>query len=326
MKKQIALIFGGESYEHEISIRSLKSILENIEKNKYIIDLIYIDRKGIWYFCKNPDILENKIKIENIEILKKYDIVFPVLHGNSGEDGKIQGLLEILHVPYVGCGVLSSALCMDKDFTKRILASEKIKTVPYIMVTKDTPLKEIQKKVRNKLGYPCFVKPSASGSSIGTAKVAKKEHLENAIKEALHFDKKVLIEKYIKGREVEVAVLGTEKITVSHIGEIFPAEEYYSYNAKYNCEKSITKVPVKINKKIEKKIKKNAEKAYQLLDGKDLSRIDFFISKTGKVYLNEINTMPGFTSISMYPVLMNEIGISFSKLLDLLLQSEKNEK
>ncbi len=326
LKKNIAFIFGGESYEHEVSIRSCKSVLENTDKNKYKIDLIYIDREGTWYLCKNIEDLDTKAKIENLEILKKYDVVFPILHGDYGEDGKIQGLFEMMHIPYVGCNVVSSAVCMDKDFTKKILSKEKIAVVPYIVATKDTPLKELQKKVRNYIGYPCFVKPSASGSSIGICKVNKKEKLENAIREALLYDKKVLIEKYIKGREVEVAILGNENLTISNIGEIFSGEDFYSYNAKYNCEKSITKVPTKINRKIEKKIKRNAEKAYHILGCSGLSRIDFFISKTGKIYINEINTMPGFTSISMYPVLLEEKGISFKKLIDTLIEEAKITK
>lgn len=325
MKKNIACIFGGESYEHEVSIRSCKSILDNIDKNKYQIDLIYIDRKGEWYLCKSIENLENKVRIENIEILKKYDIVFPVLHGDYGEDGKIQGLLEMLHIPYIGCNVTSSAICMDKDFTKKILSEENIEIVPYLVVTKDTPLKQIQKKIRRKIGYPCFIKPSSSGSSIGVCKIKKKEELENAIKEALTYDKKVLIEKYIKGKEVEVAILGTENITISNIGEILSGEEFYSYNAKYNCEKSVTKIPTKLNKKTEKNIKKKAEKAYRILGCEGLSRIDFFISKIGKIYINEINTMPGFTSISMYPMLIEEKGIPFPKLIDILITETKKK-
>lgn len=322
MKKQVAFIFGGESYEHEISIRSLKSILENVDRNKYMIDLIYIDRKGTWYFCENPDRLENKVEIKNIEVLKKYDMVFPILHGNYGEDGNIQGLFEILHVPYVGCKTKSSAICMDKDYTKKILSSAKISIVPYLVATKDTSLKTLQRKIRNKIGYPCFIKPSSLGSSIGTCKVTKKQQLENAIKEALQYDEKVLIEKYIKGREVEVAILENKKLIISNIGEVFSGEEFYSYNAKYNCEKSYTKIPTHFRKKTEKKIKDQAKKAYLLLACKDLARIDFFVSKTGKVYLNEINTMPGFTSISMYPSLMEEISISFPKLIDYLLSGK----
>lgn len=325
LKKRVALIFGGENYEHEVSIRSCKSVMEKIDTQKYIVDLIYIDRKGGWYFCSDIDDLDVNTKLENIEILKTYDVLFPLLHGDYGEDGKIQGLFEMMHMPYVGCNVVSSAVCMDKDFTKRILKAEGISIVPYLVVTKDMPYKKLAKKVRRKIGYPCFVKPCSKGSSIGICKVMKKEDLENAVKEALYYDEKVLIEKYIKGRELEIAVLGKEQLTVSNVGEIFSGEDFYSYHAKYNCDASVTKVPTKLGKKTDKKLKQTAQKVYRLLGCSGLSRVDFFLSKAGKIYVNEINTMPGFTSISMYPVLIEEKGISFSKLIDILLKDAQNK-
>lgn len=346
MKKiKVAIIFGGMSTEHEVSIVSATSVIKNINKERYEITAIYIDKKGEWYqyyFEKENKIYEvgEKIqyikKIENeIKLLKQFDVVFPVLHGFYGEDGTIQGLLELLKVPYVGCGVLSSSIGMDKVYTKIILEKAKINQAKYIYIRKENheyryinenfeeqkiSLEDISKLIEQKLKYPMFIKPANSGSSVGINKAKNKKELIKSIEYAAEFDKKVLIEQGIEGKEVECAVLGNADIEASVIGEIISAEEFYSFDAKYKNEKSLTRIPANIEKEKQQEIKKLAIKAFRAIDGKGLARVDFFVEKeSGKIYLNEINTLPGFTKISMYPQLWEKEGISYSNLLDKLI-------
>ena len=264
------------------------------------------------------------------------DVIFPVLHGMYGEDGTIQGLLELLKIPYVGCGVLASSLGMDKVYTKIIFDKAKISQAKYIYIKKyqakyiyinsefeekDVTLEEISNITKEKLKFPVFVKPSNSGSSVGISKVNNISELKNAIKKAGKYDNKILIEEGIIGKEVECAVLGNENVISSCIGEIKAADEFYSYEAKYNNQNSKTLIPAEITDEKSKKIENLAIKAFKAINGKGLSRVDFFIEeKTGKVYINEINTLPGFTNISMYPKLFEAVGIEYSELLDRLIQ------
>lgn len=341
-KIKLGVIFGGMSTENEVSCVSGTSVIKHLNKEKYEIFPIYIDKVGNWYQIKNENLelieeLENKELIDNIiEYIKQMDVIFPVLHGMYGEDGTIQGLLELLKIPYVGCGVLASSLGMDKVYTKIIFDKAKISQAKYIYIKKyqekyiyinsefeekDVTLEEISNITKEKLKFPVFVKPSNSGSSVGISKVNNISELKNAIKKAGKYDNKILIEEGIIGKEVECAVLGNENVISSCIGEIKAADEFYSYEAKYNNQNSKTLIPAEITDEKSKKIENLAIKAFKAINGKGLSRVDFFIEeKTGKVYINEINTLPGFTNISMYPKLFEAVGIEYSELLDRLIQ------
>lgn len=341
-KIKIGVIFGGMSTENEVSCISGASVIKHLNKEKYNVFPIYIDKIGNWYKVKLEDIekseeLENKEHIENItEYLKQMDVIFPVLHGLYGEDGTIQGLFELLKIPYVGCGVLASSVGMDKVYTKLIFEKANINQAKYIYIRKYNEkyiyideefnerileLEDIAKITNDKLRFPVFVKPSNSGSSVGINKAHNIEELKNAIVEAGKYDNKILIEEGIVGKEVECAVLGNEDVISSCVGEIKSADEFYSYDAKYNNENSKTLIPAEISEENSKEIQKLAIKAFKAISGRGLSRVDFFIEdKTEKIYINEINTLPGFTSISMYPKLFEAVGISYEKLLDNLIK------
>ena len=345
MKKiKLAVIFGGMSTENEVSIISGTSVIKNINKEKYEIFPIYIDKKGTWHkYPENQNLMNIKeniskfIKIENVtEYIKKFDVVFPVLHGLYGEDGTIQGMLELLKIPYVGCNVLASSVGMDKAYTKVIFEKANLKQADYIYIRKNDNkyifvekdfseeilnIEDIVEKIVKNITFPMFVKPSNSGSSVGVRKVVSKEELKNAIEYASSFDKKIIIEQGIKGKEVECAVLGNEIVKSSCVGEIIPAEEFYSYDAKYNNSDSKTLIPANISEEISEKIQYLAIKAFKAINGAGLARVDFFVEDaTQEVYINEINTMPGFTSISMYPKLWEKSGIQYEDLLDRLIQ------
>lgn len=341
MKIKLGLIFGGMSTENEVSVMSANSILKNLDKIKYEVFPIYISETGEWYKYDNlEDIqvenMQYMKKIENIiEYLQKLDVMFPVLHGLYGEDGTIQGLFEILKKPYVGCGVLASSVGMDKAYTKVIFDKANICQAPYIYIKKykdqyiyvdkeynekKVSLEEVAEVIEKEIGYPTFIKPSNSGSSVGINKAKNKEELKKCIEYAGKFDKKILIEKGINGQEVECAVLGNDEVIASCVGEIKPADEFYSYDAKYQNENSQTRIPADLEEDISNEIKKLAKKAFKAIDGKGLSRVDFFVENgTNKIYINEINTLPGFTKISMYPKLFEAEGIQYNELLDRLI-------
>ena len=329
-KIKLGVVYGGISTEHEVSIKSAKSVIENLNKDKYEIFEIYIEKNGNWVNSK-------KEPLENIsQFLKNLDVVFPVLHGIGGEDGSIQGFLEMLGVPYVGAGILSSANGMDKVYSKIIFEKAKIPQAKYVYIKnsgdnytyvsddfeeKTGTIKEISEIVTQKIKFPMFVKPSNSGSSVGIRKVHDLAELQEAIKYAAEFDKKILVEENIEGREIECAVLGNNEPKASCIGEIKAADDFYSYDAKYNNTESKTEIPKDIPKQLQEKVRALAIKAYKALDCKGLSRVDFFINtETEKIYINEINTMPGFTKISMYPKLWEYSGLPYSDLLDELIK------
>ncbi len=327
--RKLGIIYGGISTEHEVSEMSAKSVIENLNKEKYEIHEIYISKYGKWYEVKD----NKKEEIYNlIWYLKDLDIVFPVLHGLGGEDGTIQGMFEMLQVPYVGCGVLASSVGMDKVYSKIIFEKAGIPQTKYVYVKREKNSYKIVnenfdeeefkiEKITKKLKFPMFVKPSNSGSSVGVKKATNIEELKLAIENAGQYDKKILIEQAIDGKEVECAVLqdGNEVIA-STVGEIMSAEEFYSFDAKYNIPESKTVIPANIKKEQIEEIRKIAVKAFKAIDGKGLARVDFFIEKdTNKIYINEINTMPGFTKISMYPKLFENVGLPYSELLDKLI-------
>ena len=344
MKIKIGLIFGGMSTENEVSVMSANSIFQNLDKTKYEVYPIYISKKGDWYryfaqeYIEIDENLRSTEKIGNIiEYLQELDVLFPVLHGLYGEDGTIQGLFELLKKPYVGCGVLASSIGMDKAYTKIIFDRANIAQAPYIYLKKSKDGytyvdKEFNEKkmqvekaveiIEKEIGFPAFVKPSNSGSSVGINKAKTREELKEAIQYAGKFDNKILIEKGIQGKEVECAVLGNEDVKASCVGEIKSADEFYSYDAKYQNEDSRTIIPAEIDEETSNEIRKLAVKAFKAIDGKGLSRVDFFVEdKTNKVYINEINTLPGFTKISMYPKLFEAVGIPYSTLLDKLIET-----
>lgn len=341
---KLAVIFGGMSTEHDVSIVSGTSVIKNLNEEKYEIYPIYIDKEGNWYkYTKNinkigeikvGDSIEEVEKIENpMNYLRKMDCIFPVLHGLYGEDGTIQGLFELLKIPYVGCKVLSSSISMDKAYTKIIFEKAGLMQAPYVYIREDNGkyhyiekdftetiyslLEELSKKIEENISYPMFIKPSNSGSSVGINKAKTKQEVEEAIKYAAKYDKKILIEQGIDGREVECAVLGNEEVIASCVGEVLSKEEFYSFDSKYNNKQSRTQIPAELPKEITEKIRKQAIKAFKAVDGSGLARVDFFIeNKTNKIIINEINTMPGFTNISMYPKLFEASKISYSDLLD----------
>lgn len=343
-KKKLGVVFGGMSTENEVSVVSAESILNNLDRERYEVFPIYIDKKGNWWkYIEDGQKrefgaeVENKEKIENLfEYLKGLDVIFPVLHGLCGEDGTIQGLFELLKIPYVGCKVLASSVGMDKVYTKIIFDKASLIQTPYEYVRKYKDnyiyidknfnenilsLNEVAEKISKNLKFPMFVKPSNSGSSVGVKKVESLEELKEAIEYAATFDKKVLVEQGVNGREIECAVLGNEDVIASCVGEIKAADEFYSYDAKYKNEESKTKIPANISEELSNEIRNEAIKAFKSIDGKGLSRVDFFIEDgTNKIYINEINTMPGFTSISMYPKMFEASGLPYKELLTKLIE------
>lgn len=323
---KVAVIYGGMSTEHDVSIESGKNVMDNLDKSKYEIYPLEITREGKWI-----DKREREIK-DVFKLLKEMDVVFPVLHGLFGEDGTLQGMLEMAKVPYVGCKVLASSISMDKVYTKIIFEKAKIPQAKYIYIKDGNTyidenfdeLKlendEIVKLVEEKIGFPVFVKPSNSGSSVGVNKANDGGELIKSLAEASMYDRKVLIEEAIIGKEVECAVLGNEDVKATAVGEIKSAEDFYSYDAKYKNQASQTIIPADISEEKQEEIKKLAVKAFKAVDGSGLSRVDFFIQEeTNKVYINEINTLPGFTEISMYPKLWEHSGISYKELLTKLI-------
>ena len=340
-KLRVALIFGGKSVEHEVSIRSAKSIYQAIPKNKYDVSLIGIDKSGYWCFFEDAKILYEK-SIESItkthngfldpncgKVLVNSDVIFPILHGSYGEDGTVQGFLKLVGKPFVGAGVLGSAIGMDKEVAKRLLAEAGIK-IGKFLVYRDIEKENIDfKKVQKELGLPFFVKPANSGSSVGVSKVKKESDFLPAITKAFKYDTKILIEEFIDGREIECSVLGNDKPIASIPGEIIPKHEFYSYEAKYLDDNgALLKIPAELDKTVIKKIQEIAVKTFQVLECSGMARVDFFLRGKNEILVNEINTIPGFTSISMYPKLWEASGISYPDLIDKLitLALEKFEK
>jgi D-alanine-D-alanine ligase len=351
-KIRIAILFGGKSAEHEVSIQSAKNIAQALDKDKYDIVLIGIDKKGRWLLGGDAKLLlgkknSNLVKLNSTaqevtlspqgggglvpvsraggastrRIARPIDVVFPVLHGPFGEDGTVQGLLKLAGVPFVGAGVLGSAVGMDKDVMKRLLKEAKLPVAKFLVV-KECELKKINfEKTRRELGLPVFIKPANLGSSVGVSKVSKKDEFKVALKEAFKYDSKVLIEEYIDGREIECSVLGNEKPIASVPGEVIPNHEFYSYEAKYIDENgAVLKIPASLPKKLIKRIQELAVKTFTVLACEGMARVDFFLAKDKRIFINEINTIPGFTNISMYPKLWEASGISQSELVDRLIQ------
>ncbi|MCQ2401948.1 MAG: D-alanine--D-alanine ligase [Lachnospiraceae bacterium] len=349
-KKTIAVFFGGESSEHEVSCKSVQNVAKNIDGDLYDILFVGITKEGRWVYVDSIDYIEDgtwadsDISAELSPDAEKQciiltspdgsvedvfvDVAFPVLHGKYGEDGTIQGLLELSHIPYVGCGVLASAVSMDKFFTKIIVDSIGVRQAKFVglhdyeFLFSEEDREKCMDRVEASIPYPVFVKPSCAGSSCGVSKAANREELEKALIAAAEVDSKILCEEFIKGREVECAVIGGGRhgAEASGVGEILAAAEFYDYDAKYNNPDSVTDTDPDIPSEIKEEIRKAAVDIFNAVGGYGLSRVDFFIKEDGTVIFNEINTMPGFTPISMYPMLWAAKGMDKKALVSKLIE------
>ena len=366
MKKlRVAVLYGGRSGEHEVSLQSAAAVINNLDRDRFEIVPVAIDKQGRW-LLNDVSLLEGKKSLPVFKDAPKVvlapnpadtggdsaliclgesgeargiDVVFPVMHGPLCEDGTIQGLLELADLPYVGCGVLASAVAMDKDVAKRVARDAGIPIVPYVSLKREAWEKEkhsLAKKIDNELGYPVFVKPANLGSSVGVHKVKEPRGLNAALEDAFNYDRKVLIEAAVNAREIELSVLesleaGSDPL-VSIPGEIAPAHEFYSYEAKYLDENGAALIiPAKLDPDETKRAQKIGRKAFTVLECEGMARVDLFLDReTGKFFFNELNTIPGFTSISMYPKLWEASGISYqellSKLVDLAIARHQKKK
>lgn len=346
-KIKVCVLFGGKSPEHDISLKSATSVISNLDKDKYELHLIGITKDGEWfYYSGSVDCLEDdgwladksKLKkaiispdsrdaaiivFDDVITYIKPDVVFPVLHGENGEDGTVQGLLELAGIKYVGMGVLSSAVAMDKAYTKIIFKNAGIPQADWVTVLRRemADADEVCDKIEEKLGYPCFVKPCNTGSSVGVGKAHERDELKKLLENAFNYDRKVIVEEFIDGHEVECAVIGNGKPDTSCVGEIIPTVEFYDFDAKYKDSSTVLKIPAEIDDKARDEIQSYAKRAFVALDGSGLTRADFFVKYSdGSVVINEVNTMPGFTNISMYPKLWQAEGMSYPEILDELIR------
>lgn len=343
MKKlNLLIVFGGKSSEHSVSVWSANNVIKAVDKSKYALYLIYIDKHGNWFKIPNDfeinekSIAKNLNKFNNAYLMLKnnkgvifnlqnkktspIDVCFPILHGLNGEDGTIQGLLKLYNIKFVGSDVLGSCINMDKVIGKRLLKSTEIKIAKFIDFKKHEQANWNFEKLKKILNAPFFIKPVNTGSSIGISKVHNKKEFTNAIKKAFKHANKIIAEEEIKGREIECSVLGNTHPIASLIGEIIPEDEFYSYEDKcVNTDNAKLIIPAKLSKSQIKKIQKVALESYQLLECSGFARADMFLTKNNEIYLNEINTIPGFTNISMFPKLWNVSGLEYAQLINILI-------
>lgn len=355
MKKKVALIFGGRSSEHEISLRSIKNVFEALDKKKFEPYLIGISKEGSWFHISDYDTLSKMTSLSDknipaqaqacslicksgqpqVFLIEKnisfyVDVAFPVLHGTFGEDGTIQGLFKMMNLPFVGCGVLASSIGMDKEVMKRLLTHEGVLNSPYVLLKKSSQIS--YSEVVNKIGTPFFIKPANSGSSVGVYKIKSEGDFLEKLPQAFAFDEKVLAEKAIIGREIECSVMGLNDSPKASVpGEVITQHEFYSYDAKYlDANGARIEIPAKISSSLVEKIQKIAVQTFQILGCDGLARVDFFVTNNNEIYVNEINTIPGFTNISMYPKMWEASGLNYStlitQLIDLALLKAEKEK
>ncbi|QSX08151.1 D-alanine--D-alanine ligase [Alkalibacter rhizosphaerae] len=332
-KIKVGIIFGGNSKEHEISLLSASNVMAAMDLDRYEVVGLGIDKTGKWYiysgskdrikdgtWLEDKDNLTSDVNLFQHPVINDIQVFFPVLHGPNGEDGAVQGLLRLLNKPFVGCDVLASAVGMDKVICKRIFRDAGIPQGPFM----DTDHNQWEKdpngfieSVQRDIGYPCFVKPANMGSSVGITKAHNRQELIDGIKDALTYDRKILVEANIDCREIECAVLGNEEPKASVLGEIIPSKEFYDYQSKYeDGDKSTLIIPAQLPEETTTQIRKYAIDAFRAIDGRGLSRVDFFVERsTGEVFINEINTLPGFTNISMYPKLWEKTGTNYHDLI-----------
>jgi len=348
MKKiNVGILFGGKSTEHEVSLQSAKNVIDALDKDKYDVTLIGIDKSGRWYLndsshflinSSNPKLIalnktnknvtfvpgvESKqlVCVSDINLRENIDVVFPILHGPYGEDGTVQGLLKLSNLPFVGAGVLGSAIGMDKDVTKRLLRDVGVPIAKFVVVHAWEREQCNFISTSQELGLPLFIKPANTGSSVGVSKINNETDFESALDKAFEFDNKVLIEEFIQGREIECSVLGNEVPIASGVGEVITQRDFYSYEAKYIDENgALLEIPANIPVKLVESIQEMAIKTFKILCCEGMARVDFFLTKDNKLIVNEVNTIPGFTNISMYPKLWEISGISYSQLIDRLIQ------
>ena len=316
---KVLFLFGGNSSEHEISCKSVLNVIDNVDNEKLIWRVVGITKDGKWIECDKENIIDGSWyemeEINNIiEYIKRYDVVFPVMHGKGGEDGKLQGLFETFGFNFVGCGSETSIIGMDKYLSKIVFNNIGIPQVPYVKY--DDNIGEIEE-----LGYPLIIKPCNGGSSIGITKVNNQDELIKGINEAKEYDSNIIVEKFIKAREFECAVLEDGDIIVSDIGEILFNNDFYDYEDKYVNEVKLN-IPAKVDDEVRKKIQEYSRKVFKSIGGSGLCRIDYLYDEdNNNLYLNEINTLPGFTNISMYPMLMKDIGYSYKDLISTLIDN-----
>ncbi|MDB5984377.1 MAG: D-alanyl-alanine synthetase [Pseudomonas sp.] len=345
MKKTVAIVFGGQSSEHEVSLQSARNVINAIDRGRYEVILIGVDKAGRWLHFDEADYLLNasdpaKIKlsssgtflsllpgsvggqfvpVETGTALPRIDVVFPLIHGCFGEDGSMQGLLRLMNLPFVGPDVLGSAVCMDKDVTKRLLRDAGIAVAPFVVLTHGQSADF--KAVAAQLGLPLFVKPASQGSSVGVSKVTDEAGFTRALALAFDYDHKVLIEQGMVGREVECAVLGNRDPQASLCGEVIANDEFYAYDTKYlNGDQARIAIPAQLPSDVSDQVRDVALRAYRVLECAGMARVDFFVTEDGAIVINEVNTIPGFTSISMYPKLWQASGLSYAGLIDRLIE------
>ncbi|GAA0604195.1 D-alanine--D-alanine ligase [Virgibacillus siamensis] len=346
-KKRVGIIFGGKSAEHEVSLQSAKNIVDAIDKDKYDVVLLGIDKQGKWHIndessylinAENPKLISlNKsndtvavvpgqdhnqlIHSEDAGMLDQLDVVFPIVHGTLGEDGSLQGMMRLANLPFVGSSVTGSAVCMDKDIAKRLLRDAGVNVAKGRAFTSFNRNKIDFDLLQDELGVPMFIKPANQGSSVGVSKVSERAAFEQAVDEAFQYDRKIVIEETLAGREIECSVLGNEDPAASVPGEILPQTEFYSYESKYIDESGAKlEIPADLPEETVANIQEAAINAFQALECEGLARVDFFLKENGEVYVNEVNTLPGFTKISMYPKLWEVSGIPYPELINRLIE------
>lgn len=343
--QSIIVLFGGQSGEHEVSLESAQSVLNALDRTRYDVQTIGISKEGKWFWgvepkdWKTPNLVSKEtpqvtlvqdpsdprfLALDGTALPNrgKFDLIFPVLHGTYGEDGTIQGLFEMSNVPYVGSGVLGSSLGMDKDRMKAVFAEAGLPMARSVTVLRSQYKADsltVLNRVESEIGYPCFIKPANLGSSVGISKAYNHEDLQKSIELAALYDRKLVIEENINGREIEVSVLGNESPKASIPGEIKPANDFYDYEAKYIDNNSGLLIPAPLEAEIVSEFQEMAVKAFQAVEASGLSRVDFFLTPDQQIYINEINTLPGFTQISMYPKLWEASGIPYTELIDRLI-------
>ena len=340
-KLRVGVVFGGRSVEHEVSIASATSILGALDPGRYDITMIAISHEGRWHLGA-PDMLPASVvrgeevtlpavpgarqllSVESGDPAAELDVIVPIVHGSGGEDGSLQGFLELAGVPYVGAGVLGSAVQMDKDVSKKLLQGAGLLVVPWMTVRAHELKADEQgcaERALSAIGLPAFVKPANSGSSVGIRKVKTVDEIGPALRHAVQYDSKVLVEQAVDGREIEIAVLGNEAPEASVPGEIIPKTEWYDYESKYVDEATELVVPAELAPGVADEMREIALESFRVLEGAGLARVDFFLEReTGRIYLNEVNSLPGFTEVSMYPRLWRASGLSYPALLDRLIE------
>ncbi|WP_313468896.1 D-alanine--D-alanine ligase [Carnobacterium sp.] len=346
---KIFLIYGGKSAEHDISLLTAFSIIKEVYYDYYEVEPIYITKEGDWikgetikqadslhfsealrlsaakevHFAIEEGEFSTGVAINPSELKEKDAVIFPVLHGPNGEDGTVQGLFEVMGMPYVGAGVLASACGMDKIITKQLFQQAGLPQVPYVPIRKGDWIAnpdEVFKKCEGTLIYPMYVKPANLGSSVGISKAVTREELKAAIDLALQYDRRVVVEQGIEAREIEVAILGNDDIHTSVPGELVKEVDFYDFDAKYINNEVTLQIPALISEKVEKQLREYAVRAFQAIDGSGLSRCDFFLTSNDEIFVNELNTMPGFTQFSMYPLLWKNTGLNYGDLVEELIQ------